>query len=233
MQKHLRISLPHCSAPPFPPPPSRPFQNRPVSQVVRLPPERLPGRGDIVAIDAEFVCLTVRVSAVSYRYPRYHTPIHDTIRTANRNAVPSSTMRPSTRPLPAVPYRHPLYHTIPCRHARSRTTIRDAGILRTAGRYAKPPATTPCYRHARCRHSPYRHPQYHVGIHYTIRPSTIPYSRPRCGHPPYRHRRYGTTIEYTIPTSATPYRHPPYHTAIHGTAIRDTIPPSTITYRCP
>ncbi|CAN0468490.1 unnamed protein product, partial [Hapterophycus canaliculatus] len=34
-------------------------QNRPVSQVVRLPPDRLPRRGDIVAIDAEFVSLTV------------------------------------------------------------------------------------------------------------------------------------------------------------------------------
>ncbi|CAN0259405.1 unnamed protein product, partial [Laminaria digitata] len=45
-----------------PTPPSRLFQNRPVSQVVRLPPERLPGRGDIVAIDAEFVCLTVEES---------------------------------------------------------------------------------------------------------------------------------------------------------------------------
>eukprot|EP00752_Nemacystus_decipiens_P004347 g3971.t1 len=37
-------------------------KNRPVSQVVRLPPDRLPGKGDIVAIDAEFVSLTVEES---------------------------------------------------------------------------------------------------------------------------------------------------------------------------
>ena len=35
------------------------FQNLPVSQVVRLPPDQLPGKGDIVAIDAEFVSLMV------------------------------------------------------------------------------------------------------------------------------------------------------------------------------
>jgi len=35
------------------------MQNRPVSQVVRLPPDQLPGKGDIVAIDAEFVSLMV------------------------------------------------------------------------------------------------------------------------------------------------------------------------------
>ena len=30
-----------------------------MSQVVRLPPDQLPGKGDIVAIDAEFVSLMV------------------------------------------------------------------------------------------------------------------------------------------------------------------------------
>lgn len=40
------------------------MQNRPVSQVVRLPPDRLPGKGDIVAIDAEFVSLMVGFSIV-------------------------------------------------------------------------------------------------------------------------------------------------------------------------
>lgn len=40
------------------------MQNRPVSQVVRLPPDQLPGKGDIVAIDAEFVSLMVGFNIV-------------------------------------------------------------------------------------------------------------------------------------------------------------------------
>lgn len=40
------------------------MQNRPVSQVVRLSPDHLPGKGDIVAIDAEFVSLMVSFNIV-------------------------------------------------------------------------------------------------------------------------------------------------------------------------
>lgn len=48
-----------------------------MSQVVRLPPDRLPGKGDIVAIDAEFVSLTVSDDDWSLIVPVEIVPLPD------------------------------------------------------------------------------------------------------------------------------------------------------------